>query len=161
MKSIRTKFQQWFASKSRPTTETLDTSTDVLSRIQPLYDGMPAIVRLVRGPDILCWAFIDTVEQALIVECPLVVTYSQYEDDADDDTVTVREHIGRWMPQSSATRFRMASLHIMGIAPLAPSRIESYINAAHQLYQPAMMESDEGESLHPLLANHVSTGVRH
>jgi hypothetical protein len=113
----------------------------------PLYNGMPVVIRLLSGGDVLCTAYRSISPQApLLIERPLqvaIVVHPPEDDFTDLETEdanfkeprpTHSTNAYRWMPTSSAMVFPVKPEHILTIAPISDQMTNLYIGWADQLY---------------------------
>lgn len=122
-----------------------DTPDGVLP-LDPMFNGMPVLVRLVGREDILCILFQsrEENESRLFMERPLRILMEEITPEQSarntigrTNTVysTVRTRFDRWIPFTSALIFPIYPEHILSIAPLADAYTNSYMQWADQLYE--------------------------
>lgn len=110
-------------------------------RFEPLYHGMPVLVRLVRGDDILCIIYrsLTSDDERMIMERPLLLTVDPLPPNLPETPqasyARVRTRFERWIPFSDANMFPIYGDHILSIAPLTEGFINTYMEWADQLYQ--------------------------
>lgn len=119
--------------------------TNPADALEPMFHGMPVLVRLTTREDILCILFEsrEDIESRLFMERPLRVIMDEVIPEQTTDagrqakTVysTVRTRFDRWIPFTTALIFPIYPEHVLSIAPVADSYINSYIEWADQLYE--------------------------
>ena len=113
--------------------------------LEPMFHGMPVLVRLTNREDILCILFEsrDDEETRLFMERPLRILMDEQIPDQPTQGVagrtktiysTVRTRFDRWIPFTTALIFPIYPEHILSIAPLADAYTNSYMEWADQLY---------------------------
>lgn len=119
--------------------------------LEPLFNGLPVLVRLITKEDVLCILFqraqqsTDDPDVRLYMERPLRLIMDEvYPESATVEreslgrtqTVysTVRTRFDRWIPLTTAGLFPIYPDHILSIAPLSDQYVNSYISWADQLY---------------------------
>lgn len=132
--------------------------TLALSNLEPVFDGMPVIIRLTTGTDILCMLYQskDETDLRMIMERPLRIISEelaaplQNSNSADrvksGETIytKVRTRFDRWMTLSDAAMFPIFSDHVISIAPLSTEYVNAYMEWAEQLYgAPAYHAKDD------------------
>jgi len=117
-----------------------------LANLEPVFNGMPVIVRLTSGQDILCTLYQSTQDDdpRMIMERPLRVVSEEIMQPVGDnknlyasgETVytKVRTRFDRWMTLSDVFMFPIFSDHIISIAPLSEDYVNAYMEWAEQLY---------------------------
>jgi hypothetical protein len=114
--------------------------------LEPMFHGMPVLVRLTSREDILCILFQSREEDEprLFMERPLRILMDELVTDppaqeslGKTKTVysTVRTRFDRWIPFTSALIFPIYPEHILSIAPLADAYTNAYMEWADQLYE--------------------------
>lgn len=137
------------------------------SNFQPLFDGMPIVLRLINGEEVLAVVYHSPEDDRLMLERPLAIHFENAEttDKALDhlNVTRVRTRFERWVPLSSAEYFPIYLDLIMTMAPLADSILEAYIEWAEKLYEKAItfrevtpQPSDPPESFPPQLPEGVT-----
>lgn len=112
------------------------------NKFEPLYHGMPVMVRLVRGEDILCIVYksLEDEDDRMVLERPLLLTVDPVDPNLGETAKTVyarvRTRFERWMPFSDANMFPIYGDHVLSIAPLTDDFVNAYMEWADQLYQP-------------------------
>ena len=115
---------------------------------EPFYDGLPVIVRLLSGEDVICVAYQDD-DQRVLIERPLRIMYEVSENIPDSHTSSgvnfakVRTRFERWMPFSDANMFPVDYYHVVSIAPLSEQFINAYMEWSSQLYQDSAASYDD------------------
>lgn len=112
--------------------------------LQPLFDGVPVIVRLVSADDIICVLYHRGTEDdpRIYMERPLRVIMDELATEPLNDRPRstsvlysrVRSRFERWMPFTTATIFPIYNDHVLSIAPMADQYIQGYVEWANQLY---------------------------
>lgn len=126
----------------------MEPSSNPYDELEPLFNGLPAIVRLLTNEDILCVLFQrrehpDEIDTRMFLERPLrAVTIDAGPASGSfaakqTQTVysTIQTRFERWMPFTSAVMFPVYADHILSIAPLAEQYINPYMSWAEELYQ--------------------------
>lgn len=115
--------------------------------LEPMFHGMPVLVRLTTREDILCVLFQSRAddEPRLFMERPLRIIMDEVvPNQSQDPTIsprtktiysTVRTRFDRWIPFTSALIFPIYPEHVLSIAPLADTYTNSYMEWADQLYE--------------------------
>lgn len=121
---------------------------DLLDKLEPVFNGMPVIVRLTTGDDILCVLYQsqDVSDTRMIMERPLRVIFEEVARPAPQDTTPhtdtktiytrIRTRFDRWMSLTDVALFPIFSDHVISIAPLSEQYVNAYIDWADQLYAP-------------------------
>ena len=120
--------------------------------LEPMFHGMPVLVRLTNREDILCMLFQSRNEEEprLFMERPLRILMDEIIPDKPPQPLgqtktvysTVRTRFDRWIPFTTAVIFPIYPEHILSIAPLADAYINSYVEWSDQLYeQPSVVTS--------------------
>lgn len=141
------------------------------TNLEPLYNGLPVLVRLITSDDVICILFEcredSTAEPdtRLFMERPLSLFFATSEPvlrktsiDQQPQTTysSVRTRVDRWMPMTDAAIFPVYPDHILSIAPLSANHIDFYMNCAGQLYtEPAY--SDAPDDIHMGSSNSTDT----
>lgn len=134
----------------------MENSSNPYDELEPLFDGLPALARLITGEDIMCVILHrrpqgNEVDTRMFLERPLCVETS---DAISEDAVpvksplrkaqtvysTIQTKFTRWIPFTAATVFPVYADHILSIAPLAEEYINAYMNWADELYPPVKTE---------------------
>lgn len=123
----------------------MENPTNPEDALEPMFHGMPVLVRLTNREDILCMLFQsrNEDESRLFMERPLRIIMDEIIPDKPAQAVgqtktvysTVRTRFDRWIPFTSALIFPIYPEHILSIAPLADAYINSYIEWSDQLYE--------------------------
>jgi len=126
------------------------------SALEPLFHGMPVLVRLTNREDILCVLFHrrEDEEHRLFMERPLHILTDEipveHSPTSGGHTKTiysaVRTRFARWIPFTTALIFPIYSDHVLSIAPLADEYINSYMEWADQLYAPESSTSTQQQA---------------
>ena len=114
--------------------------------LEPMFHGMPVLVRLTNREDILCILFQSREEDEprLFMERPLRIIMDELTPEQSTQDVigrtktvysTVRTRFDRWIPFTTALIFPIYPEHILSIAPLADAYTNSYMEWADQLYE--------------------------
>lgn len=115
---------------------------------QPLYDGMPVVIRLQSHEHLLAVIYYSDNDDRLLLERPLHVVFqnirSSHPSATETNMMRVRTHFERWIALSNAIYYPVHLDHILTIAPLEDAFIELYIEWSDKLYQ---------ESHRPQLSN--------
>lgn len=120
--------------------------------LEPMFHGMPVLVRLTNREDILCMLYQsrNAEEPRLFMERPLRILMDEIIPDKPPQPLgqtktvysTVRTRFDRWIPFTTAVIFPIYPEHILSIAPLADAYINSYVEWSDQLYeQPSVVTS--------------------
>lgn len=142
-------------------------SDNPYDELEPLFNGLPAIVRLITNEDILCILFQrreslndkpsedKDIDFRMFLERPLRAITVDARPSAKNEALrsgekiprtvyaTVQTRFERWMTFTSAIVFPMYPEHILSIAPLAEPYINGYMAWAEELYQqPAYSTAD-------------------
>lgn len=139
----------------------MENPTNPEDALEPMFHGMPVLVRLTNREDILCMLFQSRNEDEtrLFMERPLRIIMDEIIPDKPAQAVgqtktvysTVRTRFDRWIPFTTALIFPIYPEHILSIAPLADAYINSYIEWSDQLYEQASPLS----SAHPDITEHM------
>lgn len=129
----------------------MDYPDNPYDELEPLFHGLPVLVRLITGDDILCILFQRTESPSneqhdtrLYMERPLRLYMQETEPDSAAPTSPVRERtimstvrtrFDRWMPFTAALVYPIYPDHILSIAPISDQYTNSYIGWADQLYE--------------------------
>lgn len=125
------------------------------SDLESVFDGIPVLVRLVSGDDVICVLYQrDTNDDLrMFMERPLRLFMNEIEMEPTGDRKTVRyskvrTRFDRWMPMTDATMFPIYPDHILSIAPLADQYIHPYMEWANSLYEAheVLLETMEKET---------------
>lgn len=120
--------------------------TNANDNLDPMFNGLPVLVRLTSREDILCILFqgTDTEEVRLFMERPLRMMTQEIVPEMSEQTQhrattktvysMVQTRFERWIPYTTAAIFPIYPDHILSIAPLADTYINSYMDWADQLY---------------------------
>jgi hypothetical protein len=125
--------------------------------LEPMFHGMPVLVRLTTREDILCILFQsrDEEESRLFMERPLRIIMDELVPEQSAQgaaghtkTVysTVRTRFDRWIPFTTALIFPIYPEHVLSIAPLADAYTNSYMEWADQLYEQSSPMSAQRET---------------
>lgn len=129
--------------------------------LEPMFHGMPVLVRLTNREDILCILFQSREENEarLFMERPLRILMdellpeqSAHSPARQTKTIysTVRTRFDRWIPFTTALIFPIYPEHVLSIAPLADAYTNSYMEWADQLYeQPSPMANSRDDASFP------------
>lgn len=120
---------------------------DILDKLEPVFNGMPVIVRLTTGEDILCILYQsqDISDGRMVMERPLRVISEEVPPSSSDNRSTsytkglytrIRARFDRWMVLTDVPLFPVFSEHVISIAPLSDHYVNTYIEWADQLYAP-------------------------
>jgi hypothetical protein len=139
----------------------MENPTNPEDALEPMFHGMPVLVRLTNREDILCMLFQsrNEDESRLFMERPLRIIMDEIIPDKPPQPVgqtktvysTVRTRFDRWIPFTTALIFPIYPEHILSIAPLADAYINSYMEWSDQLYEQASPLS----SAHPDITEHM------
>lgn len=107
--------------------------------LEPVNSGLPVTVRFISGEDVICIAykFLNSDDPRLILERPLTVVFEDVVDDHKTNNTNftrVRSRFERWMPLSNANEYPIYIDHVLSIAPLLDTLINSYMETSHRLY---------------------------
>lgn len=115
--------------------------------LEPVFDGIPVLVRLITGVDLICVLYqrtTDDEDMRMFMERPLRLFMDEIDTEPAPDPAErrskvlyskVRTRFDRWMPMTTATIFPIYPDHMLSIAPLADQYIQPYMEWANQLYE--------------------------
>lgn len=106
---------------------------------EPIYDGMPMLVRLITGEELLSVAYHSKQDDRILLERPILILMENSETLPDHATklslTRVRTRFERWLYLSDAFLFPVYTEHVLTLAPLAEPFIEAYIEWSEKLYE--------------------------
>lgn len=116
-----------------------------LGNMDVMYNGLPVVVRLITGENVMCILYEPRTEEdpRVMMERPLEVVMEEsidlpdlYKNAARSNTIyaKVRTRFDRWLPLTDATLFPVYPDHIVCIAPVSPQFVNSYMEWSDQLY---------------------------
>lgn len=116
----------------------------------PLRDGLPVVVRMVRGADVLCVVYrAGEGDPRVLLDKPLEIAIEPFTPDPTDDGTegepSIRMRFVRWMPLSDAQVYIVSDEHIMTVAPVHESITNAYMDWAPKLY-PSPEDPPEGSA---------------
>lgn len=125
--------------------------------LEPMFHGMPVLVRLANREDILCILFQSREQDdaRMFMERPLRILTDEVipkhptkGELGHTKTIysTVRTRFDRWIPFTTALIFPIYPEHVLSIAPLADSYTNSYMEWADQLYEQSSPLSSHREA---------------
>jgi hypothetical protein len=115
--------------------------------LDAVFNGIPVIVRLITGDDIICVLYQrtnDADDPRMFMERPLRLLVAEIGIEPAAETTIgktntlyskVRTRFDRWIPMTDATMFPVFPDHIVSIAPIADQYVHPYMEWADQLYQ--------------------------
>lgn len=114
--------------------------------LEPIFDGIPVLVRLINGDDVICVLYQHRNEDdsRMFMERPLRLVMDELQAEPAQDPAAkkskvlyskVRTRFDRWMPMTVATMFPIYGDHMLSIAPIADQYIHPYMEWANQLYE--------------------------
>jgi hypothetical protein len=130
-------------------TDDLDTSL----HLSPLFDGVPVMLRLVTGQDLIAVVYepddSDEEDDRLILQRPVLATVRAIVATGDSDTETVRVAMEPWMPLSASEMFPLYTDHVMCIAPIVEAAKKEYETVCVAFYgEPVGADPDSPEDIH-------------
>lgn len=117
------------------------TSFSDANDFQPLFDGMPVVLRLVTKEELLALVYYSENDDRFMLERPLTIHYENTEVmdnlEANVNITRVRTRFERWITLSDSIYFPVLIDHILTIAPLAETIMNTYVDWANKLYTPS------------------------
>lgn len=112
------------------------------NHFKPLFDGMPIVLRLINGEEVLAVVYHNPDDDRVMLERPLAIHFENSETQDNPleqmNITRVRTRFERWVPLSSSEYFPIYLDLIMTMAPLADTILEAYIEWAEKLYANAI-----------------------
>lgn len=109
---------------------------------KPIYDGVPVLVRLISGDELLAVAYHSEADSRMMLERPIAIIFEDPELSPDFDQelnlTRVRTRFERWVSLSDALVFPIYLDHVVTVAPLADTFVQAYLEWADKLYEHAV-----------------------
>jgi hypothetical protein len=130
------------------------------SDLKPVFDGVPVLVRLVNGDDVICVLYLRDTDGdiRMFMERPLRLFMNMFMNEIETEPTMdrknvmyskVRTRFDRWMPMTQATIFPIYPDYILSIAPLADQYVHPYMEWATSLYETPEKLSEKMEKETP------------
>lgn len=109
-----------------------------IENYEPFYDGMPVTVRFMNGEDVICTAYSpkDNMDFTVILHRPLQITAlpSETTKRNSSDGTLIRVRFSKWMPLSDEETYIVQDSHVIALAPLSLTLVNSYMEWSGKLY---------------------------
>lgn len=117
---------------------------DLLGAVEPIYSGLPLIIRLITGEEIICTAYkpTDPEDLTILLDKPITITLdtSSARDARSGEKPTIKAKYSRWIPLGADSIYTIFSDNILIITPLDRTFVSMYKTWSTKLYIPVPAE---------------------
>ena len=134
------------------------------TRCVPFHNGMPVVIRLSRGHDVLCVAYrmLDAEgipDNMVLMERPIVIIPTMDTTDREHTTgPTPALRVERWFSTSNDQAFEVMTEQVITMGSLAFVMVNAYMDWAEEIYSSRDLKADMADRYADLLRTFTPTG---